>query len=151
MLPCLAVDLISERPELKSTFASNIGSNKSIGAVSPTLGDVSLSGSTQSEATRRSTHPSRSFNLSENLICLPEATLLATKSDLDDVSNHLIGRSVEVLDAFRLGRKPNLPNADGTVTNTHPPTVSFQATSSDTTHISAIPGADSVPPIPVHS
>ena len=137
---------------LKSTFASNIGSNKSIGAVSPTLGDVSLSGSTQSEATRRSTHPSRSFNRSENLIiCLPEATLLATKSDLDDVSNHLIGRSVEVLDAFHLGRKPNLPNADGTVTNTHPPTVSFQATSSDTTHISAIPGADSVPAILVHS
>ena len=36
---------------------------------------------------------------------------MATKSDLDDVSNHLIGRPVEVLDAFRLGRKPNLPNA----------------------------------------
>ena len=37
------------------------------------------------------------------------------------------------------------------IPNTHPPTVSFQATSSDTTHISAIPGADSVPAIPVHS
>ena len=33
---------------------------------------------------------------------------MATKSDLDE---SLIGRSVEVLDAFRLGRKPNLPTA----------------------------------------
>ena len=32
----------------------------------------------------------------------------------------------------------------GTVTNTHPPTVPPQATSSDTTHKSAIPGADSI-------
>ena len=132
--------------------------------------------------------------------------MLATKSDLDDVSNHLIGRSVEVLDAFRLGRKPYLPNAAsdpttpsntrprpplmksanawdrhlllasrrklknftkyklflredlspderhrkrssgsvGTVTNTHPPTVPSQATSSDTTNKSAIPGADRI-------
>ena len=31
--------------------------------------------------------------------------------------------------------------SDGTVTNTHPPTVSSKATSSDITHISAIPGA----------
>ena len=94
-------------------MSPNTGSNKSIGAVSPALGDASLSGSTQSKATRRSAHPSRSFNRSENLILFgfPEATLLATKSDLNDVSNHLIGRSVEVLDAFRLGRKPNLPNA----------------------------------------
>ena len=60
-------------------------------------------------AIRRSTHPSQSCNRFENLIlfCLPEASLLASKS----VSNHLICRSVEVLDAFHLGCKPNLPNA----------------------------------------
>ena len=45
--------LVSCVDSLKSTFASNTGSNKSIGAVSTTLGDVSLSGSTQSEATRQ--------------------------------------------------------------------------------------------------
>ena len=85
----------------------------STGAVSPTPADASPSGSTQSRAISRSIHPSRSSNRSENLILfgLPEASLLATKSDLDDVSNHLIGRAVEVLDAFCLGRKPNLPNA----------------------------------------
>ena len=134
---------------------------------------------------------------------------MATNSDLDDVSNLLIGRSVEVLDAFRLGRKPNLPNAAadqstrprpylikcanawdrrlllascrklndftkcklflredlspderrskfspghvGTVNNTHPLTLTFQAPPSDTTHPSANHGADSVPVLPVHS
>ena len=204
--------LVSCVDSLKGTFTSNANS---IGAVSPTLGDASHSGSTQSRAIRRSTQPSWSSNRSENLILfgLPEASLLATKSDLDDVSNHLIGRSVEVLDVFRLGRKPNLPNAaadpstspntrprpllikcanawdrrlllasrrklknftkyklflredlspdecrskrspgsDGNVNNTHPPTVTAQAPSSDTTHPSAIPGADSVPVLPVNS
>ena len=56
---------------LKSTFASNASTNKSIGAVSPTLGDASLSGSTQSKATRQSTHPSWSSNHSENLFLKP--------------------------------------------------------------------------------
>ena len=126
-----------------------------------------------------------------------------------DVSNHLIGRSVEVLDAFCLGRKPNLPNTaadpstrprpllikcanawdrrlllasrrklkdftkfklflredlspderrskrspgnDGTVNNTHPITLTSQAPPSDTTHPSAIHGADSAPVLLVHS
>ena len=48
-------------------------------------------------------------------------------------------------------RSNKCSGSDGTVTNTHPPTVSSQATSCDTTHISAIPGAYSVPAIPVHS
>lgn len=105
--------LVSCVDSLKGSFTSNANTNNSTGAVSPTPADASPSGSTQSRAISRSIHPSRSSNRSENLILfgLPEASLLATKSDLDDVSNHLIGRPVEVLDAFRLGRKPNLPNA----------------------------------------
>ena len=38
-------------------------------------------------------------------------SLLATKSDLDEVFKYLIGRSVEVLDGFRLGCKPSLSSA----------------------------------------
>ena len=95
--------LVSCVDSLKGTFTSNANINESIGAVSPTHFSLAI---------RRSTHPSRSSNRSENLIFfgLPEASLLATKSDLD-VSNHLIGRSVKVLDAFRLSHKANLPNA----------------------------------------
>ena len=105
--------LVSCVDSLRGSFTSNANTNNSTGAVSPAPADASPSGSTQSRAISRSIHPSRSSNRSENLILfgLPEASLLATKSDLDDVSNHLIGRPVEVLDAFRLGRKPNLPNA----------------------------------------
>ena len=67
-------------------------------------------------------HSSQLANRSENLI-LFEVSLLATKSDLDEVFKHLIGRSVEVLDAFRLGRKPSLSSAavdPSTPPNTRP-------------------------------
>ena len=188
--------LVSCVDSLKGSLTSNANTNNSTGAVSPTLGDASLSGSTQSRAIRWSIYPSQSSNCSENLILfgLPEASLLATKSGLDE--------------AFRLGRKPNLPNAaadpsirptpllikranawdrqlllasrrklkdftkyklffvrifllmsvavnvlryDGTLTNTHPPTVTSQDPSSDPTHPFEIPGADRVPVLPVHS
>ena len=102
--------LVSCMDSLKRSFTSNANTNNSNGAVSPTPADASPSGSTQSTAISWSIHPSRSSNRSLILFGLPEASLLATKSDLD-VSNHLIGRPVEVFDAFHLGHKPNLPNA----------------------------------------
>ena len=106
--------LVSFMDSLKGTFTSNANNNTSTCAISPTLGDASLSGSTQSRAISQGIHPSWSSTRSTNLItlfCFPEVSLLATKSDLDDVSDHLVGRSVEVLDALCLGCMPNLPNA----------------------------------------
>ena len=61
----------------------------------------------------------RSFDRSANLILfgLPESSLLNTISEIDDISTHLVGRTIKVKDAFRLGRKPSVEvrdNVDGT-------------------------------------
>ena len=52
---------------------------------------------------------SHSNDRSNNIILfgLPESPLLETKSNIDNMSTHLIGRSVKVADAFRLGRRPD--------------------------------------------
>ena len=54
------------------------------------------------------TKPIRDYDHSSNVILfgLPESSLLTTKSSIDKVSHHLIGKSMKVKDAFRLGRKP---------------------------------------------
>ena len=54
-------------------------------------------------------HP-RSRDHSNNIILfgLPESSLLKTKTATDDMTAHLIGRSVEVADAFRLGKRPDV-------------------------------------------
>ena len=90
---------------------------------SASLGDASHAGSSHSRVYRQSTHSSQLANRSENHI-LFEVSLLATKSDLDEVFKHLIGRSVEVLDAFRLGRKPSLSSA-AVDPSTPPPSSTF--------------------------
>ena len=54
-------------------------------------------------------HP-RSRDRSNNIILfgLPESSLLKTKTAIDDMTAHLIGRSVKVADAFRLGKRPDV-------------------------------------------
>ena len=56
-----------------------------------------------------SARPLCSFDRSNNIILfgLPELPLLSMKSAIDDMSIHLIGKVVRVIDAFRLGRKPD--------------------------------------------
>ena len=57
-----------------------------------------------------STHsvPVISHDRSNNIILfgLPESSLLNTKTAIEDMTTHLIGRCVKVADAFRLGRRP---------------------------------------------
>ena len=50
---------------------------------------------------------SHSYDRSNNIVLfdLPESSLLSMKSAIDDMSIHLIGKAVRVIDAFRLGRK----------------------------------------------
>ena len=79
---------------------------------SPLLGSASKAGSSSVSSSIKSsvtsgTKHSPQFDRSRNVILfgLPESSLLQTKSAIDSMSTHLIGKSVKVLDAFRLGRK----------------------------------------------
>ena len=49
---------------------------------------------------------------SNNIILfgLPESSLLATKSAIDDMTNDLIGKSIRVINAFHLGRRSHSNN-----------------------------------------
>lgn len=57
--------------------------------------------------------PVLKFDRSNNVVLfgLPETSLMETKSAIDDPSMHLIGKSIKIVDAFRLGRKSELPSA----------------------------------------
>ena len=72
------------------------------------------------------TNPFRDYDRSSNVILfgLPESSLLTTKSAIDEVSHHLIGKSIKVKDAFRLGRKPVVAevNSSGDESDTERPT-----------------------------
>ena len=52
------------------------------------------------------------YDRSTNVILfgLPESSLLETKSAIDDMFVHLIGKTVRMLDAFRLGRRKDTFN-----------------------------------------
>ena len=57
--------------------------------------------------------PTAKYDRSNNVILfgLPESSLLdTTKSAIDDLSTFLIGKTINVVDAFRLGRKSELNN-----------------------------------------
>ena len=65
--------------------------------------------------TSPSSKPVLKFDRSNNVVLfgLPETSLMETKSAIDDLSMHLsmIGKSIKIVDAFRLGRKSELPSA----------------------------------------
>lgn len=69
-----------------------------------------LKGGNSLASSSASTLPSRSRDRSNNIILFghPEASLLDTKSAIDNMSTHLIGKTVRVNDAFRLGQKSNI-------------------------------------------
>ena len=56
--------------------------------------------------------PTARHDRSNNVILfgLPESSLLDTKSAIDDLSTFLIGKTIKVVDAFRLGRRSELNN-----------------------------------------
>ena len=75
---------------------------------SSSLSKSDSKGSSSLASSSASALPSRSPDRSHNLILfgLPEASQLDTKSAIDKMSIHLIGRAARLNDAFRLGRKP---------------------------------------------
>ena len=86
--------------------------NKSISQASDNLSKVSHSAQLSNSGSKpdRPDVPAssvRSYDRSNNVILfgLPESSLLSMKSAIDDMSTHLIGKAVRVIDAFRLSHK----------------------------------------------
>ena len=92
---------------IKTLTSSQISTRASplLGSASK-AGSSSISSSIKSNVTSGTKH-SPQFDRSRNVILfgLPESSLLETKSAIDSMSTHLIGKTVKVLDAFRLGCK----------------------------------------------
>ena len=109
--------LVSSLKDQLTTFSSSVSSfSKSLSkqvfdplVVPQTMTNPALSFSGKGTSTHYSSTPvDRSANVI--LFGVPELSLSDTKSVIDEVTTHMIGRSVRIRDAFRIGRKK--PNSD---------------------------------------
>ena len=109
--------LVSSLKDQLTTFSSSVSSfSKSLSkqvldplVVPQTMTNPALSSSGKGTSTHYSSTPvDRSANVI--LFGVPELSLSDTKSVIDEVTTHMIGRSVRIRDAFRIGRKK--PNSD---------------------------------------
>ena len=109
--------LVSSLKDQLTTFSSYVSSfSKSLSkqvfdplVVPQTMTNPALSSSGKGTSTHyNSTPEDRSANVI--LFGVPELSLSDTKSVIDEVTTHMIGRSVRIRDAFRIGRKK--PNSD---------------------------------------
>ena len=101
-------ELVSSLKDQLSDFTSSMTSfskliaNKASGILSQPPSKLSTTTST-SNTSPHSTSVDRSANVI--LFGVPELSLPATKSVIDEVALHLIGRPVSIKDAFRIGRR----------------------------------------------
>ena len=109
--------LVSSLKDQLTTFSSSVSSiSKSLSkqvfdplVVPQTMTNPALSSSGKGTSTHYSSTPvDRSANVI--LFGVPELSLSDTKSVIDEVTTHMIGRSVRIRDAFCIGRKK--PNSD---------------------------------------
>ena len=95
------VDVLSHKfPDSSSTVVEH---RRSVGGQSHSA----ASGGTLPK--QHSSTPNRSNNVI--LFGLPESSLLEAKTAIDNVFTYLIGENVKIVDAFRLGRRPETPSA----------------------------------------
>ena len=106
---CAGIDkLVSELKRQLSEFIESV--NCSVSKVSqanrPNVAAASLlkDHATTTVASNRSTHCK--YDRANNVVLfgLPETSLMETKTAIDNLSMHLIGKSIKLVDAFHFGR-----------------------------------------------
>ena len=108
---CAGIDkLVSEIKLQLNQFLESV--NSSVKPVSSPA-EASASNLKGHANTSPSSKPGPKYDRSNNVVLfgLPETSLMETKSATDDLSMHLIGKSIKIVDAFRLGRKSELTSA----------------------------------------
>ena len=101
-----------------SQFTDNVSKSTACSNPAPVSKAEDKHGSLRSSSVASKAHPPYTRDLSKNIILfgLSESSLLDTKSAIDNMTNHLIGNIVIVVDAVRLGCRVNV----NTNSNSHP-------------------------------
>lgn len=101
----LVSDIQSQLTKLSSSVTSFSRVTERLSSSNPPQMSSANSGKPSQITSSATPQPLRDRSNNIILFGLPESSLLSMKSAIDDMSTHLIGKSIRVTDAFRLGRR----------------------------------------------